>query len=88
MIVFSVMCCTVVAMAMLVIAPLFPQLYNTNPASRELAKYFIMVTAVFMPQQAFLHAAYFTLRSGGKRLLPSSLTVCLSAVSVFRLPIF
>ena len=69
MIVFSVMCCTGVALVMLIIAPLFPQLYNTNPASRELAKYFIMVTAVFMPMQAFLHAAYFTLRSGGKTII-------------------
>ena len=85
MIVFSVMCCTVVAMVMLVIAPLFPQLYNTNPASRELAKYFIMVTAVFMPQQAFLHAAYFTLRSGGKTIVTfffDSVFICCISVPI------
>ena len=85
MIVFSVMCCTVVAMVMLVIAPLFPQLYNTNPASRELAKYFIMVTAVFMPQQAFLHAAYFTLRAGGKTIVTfffDSVFICCISVPI------
>lgn len=85
MIVFSVMCCIVVAMVMLVIAPLFPQLYNTNPASRELAKYFIMVTAVFMPQQAFLHAAYFTLRSGGKTIVTfffDSVFICCISVPI------
>ena len=70
---------------MLVIAPLFPQLYNTNPASRELAKYFIMVTAVFMPAQAFLHAAYFTLRSGGKTIVTfffDSVFICCVSVPI------
>ena len=37
--------------------------------AKELAKYFIMLTAVFMPQNAFLHAAYFTLRSGGRTII-------------------
>lgn len=69
MIAFSVFCCTLVALVMLIIAPLFPRLYNTNAQSKELAKDFIMVTAVFMPQNAFLHAAYFTLRSGGRTII-------------------
>ncbi|MDO5337867.1 MAG: MATE family efflux transporter [Eubacteriales bacterium] len=69
MIAFSVMCCTGVAVVMLIIAPLFPRLYNINEESRTLARHFIMVSAVFMPQNAFLHAAYFTLRSGGKTIV-------------------
>ncbi len=69
MIAFSVFCCTIVALAMLVLAPAFPNLYNTNAEAKELAKYFIMLTAVFMPQNAFLHAAYFTLRSGGRTII-------------------
>ena len=69
MIAFSVMCCTGVALVMLVVAPFFPRLYNTNQDARELAKYFIMIMAIFMPQNAFLHAAYFTLRSGGKTII-------------------
>ena len=44
-------------------------LYNTNHEAKELAKQFIMVTALFMPLQAFLHACYFTLRSGGKTII-------------------
>ena len=69
MIAFSVMCCTGVAIVMLVVAPFFPRLYKTNQDARELAKYFIMIMAIFMPQNAFLHAAYFTLRSGGKTII-------------------
>lgn len=69
MIAFSVACCTGVAVIMFIAAPLFPMLYNTNGEARELAKYFIMATAFFMPQNAFLHAAYFTLRSGGKTIV-------------------
>ncbi len=69
MIAFSVMCCVGVAAVMLVFAPLFPQLYNTNDEARNLARQLIMATAIFMPQNAFLHATYFTLRSGGKTIV-------------------
>lgn len=69
MIVFSVACCTLIAIVMLVCAPLFPMLYNTNAEAKLLARNLIMVTAIFMPQNAFLHAAYFTLRSGGKTII-------------------
>lgn len=69
MIAFSVACCTLVAIVMFLIAPYFPRLYNTTDQARELASRFIMVQAVFMPQNAFLHAAYFTLRSGGKTII-------------------
>lgn len=69
LIAFSVMCCVGVALVMLVIAPLFPRLYNTAEDTRRLAAQLIMAQAVFMPQNAFLHAAYFTLRSGGKTMV-------------------
>ncbi|NCB91099.1 MAG: MATE family efflux transporter [Clostridia bacterium] len=69
MIAFSVMCCTGVALVMLVIAPVFPKLYNTTEDTRHLAALLIMAIAIFMPQNAFLHATYFTLRSGGKTLV-------------------
>lgn len=85
MIAFSVACCTAVALVMLVIAPLFPRLYNTNAQSRELAGYFIMTAAVFMPQNAFLHAAYFTLRSGGKTIITfffDSVFICCVSVPI------
>lgn len=89
MIAFSVMCCTCVALVMFLMAPLFPQLYKINEEARELARYFIMVTAVFMPQNAFLHATYFTLRSGGKTvitfLFDSVFIWCVSVVIAFTL---
>ena len=46
MIAFSVMCCTGVALVMLIVAPFFPKLYNTNLDAQELAKYFIMIMAI------------------------------------------
>ncbi|MCM1326262.1 MAG: MATE family efflux transporter [Bacteroidales bacterium] len=69
MIAFSVVCCTGIALLMFCTAPLFPRLYKINDEARMLARYFIMAAAVFMPQNAFLHAAYFTLRSGGKTII-------------------
>lgn len=66
MIAFSVACCTGVALLMFCFAPVFPQIYKTNAEAKELAKQFIMLSAIFMPQNAFLHASYFTLRSGGR----------------------
>lgn len=69
LIAFSVFCCTCVAVVMLLLAPYFPMLYKTSQEARTLAGYFIISMAIFMPQNAFLHAAYFTLRSGGKTIV-------------------
>ena len=69
LVVFSVMCSTAIALVMLVLAPLFPSFYNTTPLSKEIAMQFIIAQAVFMPQNAYIHAAYFTLRSGGKTIV-------------------
>ncbi len=69
MIAFSVFSCVLIATAMLLLAQFFPLLYNTNSEARALATNFIMLSALFMPQNAFLHASYFTLRSGGKTII-------------------
>lgn len=69
LIAFSVACCSCIALIMLIMSPLFPQLYKTNDEARYLAKYFIIINAVFLPQNAFLNASYFTLRSGGKTII-------------------
>ncbi len=69
MIAFSIFSCTLVALVMLVLARFFPLLYKTDGEVRALAARFIMITALFMPQNAFLHASYFTLRSGGKTVI-------------------
>lgn len=92
MIAFSVFCCTCVAAVMFLLAPLFPRLYNINDEARQLGAYFIMAAAIFMPQNAFLHAAYFTLRSGGKTvitfLFDSVFIWCVSVLIAFVLSRF
>ncbi len=89
LIAFSVACCTCVAAVMFVMAPYFPKLYKINDEARLLARYFIMATAFFMPQNAFLHATYFTLRSGGKTIITflfdSVFIWCVSVVIAFAL---
>ncbi len=54
---------------MAILAPLFPEIYNTNADVRQLAMWFIIIVACLMPMQAFLHASYFTIRSGGKTFI-------------------
>lgn len=66
---FSVSSCFVIGTILLLLAPVFPKIYNTSREVRSLAAKFIMVGACLMPFQAFLHAAYFTLRSGGKTVI-------------------
>lgn len=89
LIAFSVFSCVLIAVVMLLLARFFPLLYNTNTEARTLAAYFIMLTAVFMPQNAFLHASYFTLRSGGKTIITflfdSVFVWCVSVVIAFVL---
>ena len=89
MIAFSVMCCTGVALIMFSIAHQFPKLYNTTAETRLIAGWLIMAQAMFMPQNAFLHATYFTLRSGGKTivtfLFDSGFVWCVSVPIAFVL---
>ena len=69
LIVFSMGIAAVVAVAVLLTAPLFPRIYNTDAEVRALATSLMMITAIFMPQNAFMNATYFTLRSGGKTVI-------------------
>ena len=69
MIAFSVMSCVGVAVVMICLSPVFPLLYNTTDAVRHQATAFMIAQAIFMPQAAFIHATYFTLRSGGKTIV-------------------
>lgn len=66
---FSVTCCIGIAALMVLIAPFFPRIYNTTDDVRAIAVQFIIAQAIFMPQAAFMHATYFTLRSGGKTIV-------------------
>ena len=66
---FSVFCCTVVAGIMIGVGRYFPDIYNTEQTIKDLATTFITISALVMPLCAFCHAAYFTLRSGGKTIV-------------------
>ena len=63
---FSTACATGMASLLVLCSPLFPMLYNTDDSVRSLATFMMIVSAAVMPFAAFAHAAYFTLRSGGK----------------------
>lgn len=69
LIAFSVFSCVGIGLFLTLIAPLFPQMYNTSDVVRHLATAFIRVSALCMPIAAFMHASYFTLRSGGKTII-------------------
>jgi putative MATE family efflux protein len=45
---------------------LFPLLFGTTQEIATLAGWLIFISGVFIPFNAYVHAAYFTLRSGGK----------------------
>lgn len=66
---FSVASCLAAALAMAVIAPFFPRIYHTTDQVKWIAKWIIWVMAFAMPMYAFMHATYFTLRSGGKTII-------------------
>ena len=69
MIFFSVAVCFVMGGLMACAAPLFPIIYNTSDEVKELATVFIRISALCMPIFGFLHATYFTIRSGGKTVI-------------------
>ena len=69
LIVFSVVSCLVLGSILAVLAPLFPMLYKTTQEVKDLAAGFIRITALCMPLSGFMHASYFTLRSGGKTIV-------------------
>lgn len=47
----------------------FPDIYNTTPEVKELARSFMRIAALAAPIHAFTNASYFTLRSGGKTVI-------------------
>lgn len=66
LIAFSVLSCVVMGGLLILFAPLFPSFYNTSEEVKQLAASFMRVAAVVMPMHGFIHACYFTIRSGGK----------------------
>ena len=62
----SVVSCLLFGLVMMAFSSLFPQIYKTTDQVRQLATQVICVSSFFMPFCAYVHSAYFALRSGGK----------------------
>ena len=65
----AVASCIVLGAVVALIAPLFPEIYNTTGEVKALATSFLRIAALFMPVWAFLNSAYFTIRTGGKTFI-------------------
>lgn len=65
---FSVAISLVFGALMACFASLFPMFYNTTAEIRALSTQLILVTSCYMPVHAYMNAAYFTIRSGGKTI--------------------
>ncbi len=64
--VLSVLCGVVFGAVSAACSHLFPMLFNTTGEVASLAGWLIFISGVFIPFNSYVHAAYFTLRSGGK----------------------
>lgn len=77
---------------LVIIAPLFPKLYNTTEEIRQMAAGMIFILAIFKPVMGLVHACYNTIRAGGKTLLTfindSGFMWCISVPLVFCLSAF
>lgn len=69
LIAFSVASCVLIGGILALTAPLFPMMYNTSHGVKTLAASFIRIAALCMPLAGFMHASYFTMRSGGKTVV-------------------
>ncbi len=67
--VFSVMVSVVVGVTYFILAEYIPYVYDTTDEIRHLATNMMRICAFAMPIDAFAHASYFTLRSGGKTFI-------------------
>lgn len=85
MIFFSVVCCFGIGAVLFLVSPAFPQIYNTSEEVRGLATDLIRISSMFMPLYAFYHAAYFTLRTGGKTMITFLFDSCY--VWVINIPV-
>lgn len=66
---FSVYICIGLAVILILLSGVFPNLYDTTEEVKVIGKFFIVCTACFFPIQGLLNSLYFTLRSGGKTFI-------------------
>lgn len=69
LIAFSLAVSAVVAVLFAVCAEFIPGFYNIEPEVKRLSTVLMQICAIAMPLDAFAHASYFTLRSGGQAFI-------------------
>ncbi len=69
LIAFTVFSSIAIAIVYIPCAEFIPQIYNTSEEIRHTATRLMQIGALAMPLDAFAHATYFTIRSGGKTLI-------------------
>ena len=80
LIAFSVFVSLLFATVYVIAAEFIPYVYNTDDDVRRLATRLMQISACAMPIDAFAHASYFTLRSGGKTLVTFLFDSCFAWV--------
>lgn len=63
---FSTAFCTLLSGLYIGLAFVFPDIYNTSAEVKRLATYLMIVAACFVPIEAVVNTAYFTIRAGGR----------------------
>ena len=66
---FSTAFCTVLAGLYIGLAFVFPDIYNTTDEVKLIATKVMIVAACFVPVEAIVNAAYFTIRAGGRTFI-------------------
>lgn len=70
LIAFSIAVSVVFGLIMFLVSPLVVSIYSEITAeAKDVAIFCMRIMAIMLPLQAFLHSAYFTLRSGGKTVV-------------------
>ena len=69
LIAFSVFVSIIIGVIYAVSAIFIPRIYNISDNAKGIATALMQITALAMPIDAFAHASYFTLRSGGKVII-------------------
>lgn len=69
MILMSVTISVVMGILLASLSGVFPKIYNTTDSVRTLATGLMCVGACLMPVNAYVHSAYFTIRSGGQTFI-------------------
>lgn len=69
LIAFSVFIGAIVAVVYAISAVYIPEIYNISDNAKSIATSLMQITAITIPIDAFAHASYFTLRSGGKVII-------------------